>query len=367
MSDYTRKETVQGYLLPQKGVLKTYSPGSGTIEFINVEVGEQISKGQTLATLVSRKGTSGGVQLSVLVIEQYKQQLKGIEAELNSNAVIYQYKVIQTKKSLDDIKQRIENYAKLKKTVQKKLALQLKKMEKTNSLFENGYISPTELQVEEVQVLNYEYELYTAEANLLNLGSDKNKLLFEQSILSSQHELVLSDIGFQASDIRRKIREVESSYRHILEAPDAGTISSISAVEGEYITENRALITIIPKNTEMVAELLIPTRSSGFIKVGQSVNLRFEAFPYQRFGGVEGYISTIDKSLIINGEIPLPLELNEPVYRVRVKLLDQMVSAYGEEFPLRSGMLLEANIVLDKRSLFEWITDPIASIKGNLS
>jgi hypothetical protein len=92
-------------------------------------------------------------------------------------------------------------------------------MEKTNSLFENGYISPTELQVEEVQVLNYEYELYTAEANLLNLGSDKNKLLFEQSILSSQHELVLSDIGFQASDIRRKIREVESSYRHILEAP----------------------------------------------------------------------------------------------------------------------------------------------------
>jgi membrane fusion protein len=116
----------------------------------------------------------------------------------------------------------------------------------------------------------------------------------------------------------------------------------------------------------MVAELLIPTRSSGFIKVGQSVKLRFEAFPYQRFGGVEGYISTIDKSLIINGEIPLPLELNEPVYRVRVKLLDQMVSAYGEEFPLRSGMLLEANIVLDKRSLFEWITDPIASIKGNL-
>jgi membrane fusion protein len=58
------------------------------------------------------------------------------------------------------------------------------------------------------------------------------------------------------------------------------------------------------------------------------------------------------------------MELKEPVYRVTVELNKQDVFAYGENFPLQAGMMLEADIILDKQSLFEWIFEPLMSMKG---
>jgi len=63
-------------------------------------------------------------------------------------------------------------------------------------------------------------------------------------------------------------------------------------------------------------------------------------------------------------ELPVPLELKEPVYRVTVNLKQQHVNAYGKDFPLQAGMSLEADIILDKQTLFQWIFNPLISLKG---
>ena len=95
--------------------------------------------------------------------------------------------------------------------------------------------------------------------------------------------------------------------------------------------------------------------------------MRFDAFPYQRFGFVKGEVESIDKALLAGDAVGVPMQLNEPVYRVRSELITQEVEAYGDNFPLKSGMLLEADIVLDSRSLLEWLLDPIYSLNGRVS
>ena len=62
----------------------------------------------------------------------------------------------------------------------------------------------------------------------------------------------------------------------------------------------------------------------------------------------------------------MPVALQEPVYRVQVALDQQEIRAYGTTVPLQSGMLLNADIVLEQRSLLSWLLEPILSLKGRL-
>ena len=116
----------------------------------------------------------------------------------------------------------------------------------------------------------------------------------------------------------------------------------------------------------LVAELLLPTRSAGFVGKGDVARLRFDAFPYQRFGFVVSTVERIDKAVMLKGEATLPIALREPVYRVRTRLDTQGIRADGEAFRLRSGMLLEADIILDRRTLLDWLLDPLYSLRGRV-
>jgi len=126
------------------------------------------------------------------------------------------------------------------------------------------------------------------------------------------------------------------------------------------------LLTILPAQAELEAQLLVPSRAIGFIEAGQSVALRYQAFPYQRFGSAHGRVKAIDKTLISPGETTLPVSLDEPVYRVTVALSEQSIKAYRQQLNLQSGMLLDADVWLDRRRIIQWVFDPLFSVTGKL-
>ena len=63
----------------------------------------------------------------------------------------------------------------------------------------------------------------------------------------------------------------------------------------------------------------------------------------------------------------LPITLQEPVYRLRATLTKQQMQAYSQSFELKSGMLFEADIMLEQRTFIEWLLEPIYSLKGRAS
>ena len=103
------------------------------------------------------------------------------------------------------------------------------------------------------------------------------------------------------------------------------------------------------------------------MQLGNITRLRFDAFPYQRFGFIESEIVRIDQTLMTQNEIQLPILLQEPFYRLRAKLSQQKMQAFGKAFDLKSGMLFEADIMLEKRTLIEWLLEPLYSLKGRLN
>jgi membrane fusion protein len=126
------------------------------------------------------------------------------------------------------------------------------------------------------------------------------------------------------------------------------------------------LLSIVPGDTQLEAALLVPARAIGFIARGQAVRLALDAFPFQRFGFHGGTVTSVSDTQVKPNEAAGSMVPKEPFYRVTARLDRQTTTAYGEELPLRPDMSLKADIVIDRRSLLEWLFEPLLSARGRL-
>ncbi|MCL1142745.1 HlyD family secretion protein [Shewanella gaetbuli] len=365
-SYYSRKETVRGYLVPDKGLIKTYANRSGNIEKLHVKEGDKISKGSPLVTIVLRRSMLSGEELSESLIDELTLQLNLLIAEQKVNHSIFTNDTAKLKTAIADHQAALDVNSNLEALLTNKLALQLSQQKQHEKLYKDGYLSTLDFQTQQEKLINIKQEIENLKSNRVQITTQLNTAYAELQLLPAQYSLKESDMARRRSELKRQIDETENNYRYVIRAAEAGTVAAIQVVEGEFIVTNRPLMSLIPQGANLVAELLLPTRSAGFVKTGDEARLRFDAFPYQRFGFIESHISRIDKALMLDGEAQVPIALSEPVYRIRTQLSKQNMLAYGDEFPLKSGMLLEADIVLDKRSLLDWLLDPIYSLEGRV-
>src|SRR5262249_24995516 len=123
---------------------------------------------------------------------------------------------------------------------------------------------------------------------------------------------------------------------------------------GQPVAAGATIAVIIPTGGRLEAELLAPSRAIGFVQPGRAVALSLQAFPYQRFGTVPGTIRTVSTTVLAPNEVGMQgLNLQEPVFRIRVALSRDTMLAYGQPIPMQPGMLVSAEIVFDRRSLLE--------------
>jgi membrane fusion protein len=107
------------------------------------------------------------------------------------------------------------------------------------------------------------------------------------------------------------------------------------------------------------------------MRPGQTVRLRYQAFPYQKFGFYDGVVATISSAALNPADLPQQQAgltslygTGEPVYRITVKLARQTATVYGNPVPLQPGMQLEADVMLERRRLIEWVFDPLFTLTG---
>jgi membrane fusion protein len=159
-------------------------------------------------------------------------------------------------------------------------------------------------------------------------------------------------------DQQRTQTEAQSTY--VVTATVAGRIVALPVQRGQTVAPGASLAVVTPQGSTLEAELYAPSRAAGFVREGQEVRLLYQAFPHQKFGTGQGVVTSVSRTVLAPAEIAIPgLQVQEPVFRVRVKLARDSVAAYGETVPLQPGMLLSADVVIDRRSLLEWLLDPL--------
>ncbi len=132
------------------------------------------------------------------------------------------------------------------------------------------------------------------------------------------------------------------------------------------MAESAPLAVVVPKGSGLHAQLLVPTRAIGFVQPGQEVVLRYDAFPFQRFGQYRGTVERVSRTVWSPGEKVGQLVVKEPVYRVDVKLDASTSPRATRSLPLRSGMLVNADILQEKRTVWEWVFEPVLSLQQRM-
>lgn len=116
---------------------------------------------------------------------------------------------------------------------------------------------------------------------------------------------------------------------------------------------------------------MVPSRLAGFISPSQAVRLRYDAFPFQKYGEQDGQVENVTNLALVAGDPANPgrgslADPDRAVAVVIVRLNRQTVEADGMKLPLQAGMRVAASIPLERRWLYEWVLEPVISRFGHL-
>ena len=156
----------------------------------------------------------------------------------------------------------------------------------------------------------------------------------------------------------------EANGELLVRAPLAGLVANRFIEPGQAVQAGQPVMSLLPKGSRLQAQLLVPSAAVGFIEPGDRVLLRYQAYPFQKFGHHGGRVIRVSRSAIApaSGDG----QGAEPYYRVLVALDKQSIIAYGEQEPLRPGMRLDADILGERRKLYEWVLEPLYSLRGKM-
>ena len=365
-ADYIKKERVTGITAPEHGMIAVFPPQAGILTRLKVAEGQYVEMNDELFSITVDQRTTGGDYIGLKLIEELDIQEKHLDKQLelereriSTQMASLEAKALQLKKEIKQLKELIN-------TQNKSLGLELEAYERVQILFSEDFISSADVENYYRRYLDQKQKIQTLTIRMEEAIRGFEEIPFKIKELKVNSKREISSIENQFSEIAKQRTRIEGQIRLTCYAPVTGQITSVIVNPGQKVHLTTSLFSIIPKNSRLQVNLYLPTRSIGFLRIGQVINIRYEAFPYQKFGTYQGEIHQVSNSVILPGETPSGLTFQEPVYKVVALLKSQAIKAYGREIPLKPGMILSADIVLDKRSLFEWLLEPLYSLRGRI-
>lgn len=365
---YTRKTHLTGIVMPSSGLVKITPQYAGYVIQQVFSEGQRVHAGDTLYRI------SG---------EHYNGQGTGTLATMGLSLKM-QYTMLASQQALESrdnsqqqeaIQQRITSLLPQIKSAEQRLLLAERQVGLTTSvmgrykkLANTHYVSDIEYQQKQIDVSAAQQNVEDQRQVLLQL-----RLTLETAQDELNHLIVLgesrrTELDRQLQGLRQQQDELAGQENFTLTAPVSGTVAAVLIRQGQSVRASEPVMTLVPDNARLQIELYATSQKAGFIQPGQRVALRFAAFPYQKFGIQYGTIREISRTTLTPSDLlsvsPMTWQENEGHYRIIVEPENTFILAYGKKELLRPGMTLEGDVSLDTRYLWEWLTEPLWSIKG---
>jgi membrane fusion protein len=363
LGHYARKETVVGYLTPVAGTSKVFIPQQGTITEIYVKEGQEIEKGQPLFAVETSQIAANGQDVNSTMLDTLESQ-----RNLLTNQIAAEQE--RTKSEQERLTALIGGIETEISQLQAQIELQNEQIRVSDNLVlsvtglrAKGYISEFEFKQRELAALEQKQKLNSLNQQLASRHNQLTETRYSLHQLPTVMAQKIQSLRSELSTTEQRIAEINGRRAYIIRAGAVGRVSTLQAIVGQFADPRRLQLEIVPSDSVLQAELFVPTRAIGFVRPGQQVKMKYEAFPYQKFGTYTGQIFKVSHTIVTSADAFGPIALREPVYRVTASLERTDIDAYGEKIPLQADMLLSADIILEQRSLVSWLLDPLLSVR----
>ncbi len=366
LAGYARKATLEGTLVPAAGAIRIAAAQAGLVRERAVAEGERVAAGDALFRLADARATPGdgpvGPATAALAerrIEEVRRQRREARAAARSEQDALAARIAGLEAERRALEAEIEAAA-------AREALSRRDLARLEELERRGFASPAQRQQKEGEALDHLSRRLSATRSGLALDREIAGLRAAASESRSRARAQLSALDAQVAALDQERVERRAQAEAVVTAPADGTIAAVLAEPGQLVAAGAPLLTLLPEGSPLQAHLFAPSRAVGFVRAGQEVLLRYPAFPFQKFGSHRARVLSVSRAAVAPAELGFspPDGSREPLYRIKVALASQAVTAYGRAEPLQAGMRVEADVLLDRRRLIEWIFEPLFSLAG---
>ncbi len=366
LGTYTRRERVDGYLELDQGAARVSAPQAAVVSDLMVKEGDEISAGQPIARLSQERTTGSGANATELVRRELIGRLQSLASEASQVEMLGVEQNAQAQKRVDDLKKELDQAGAEVHAQQQRLASAQQESQRFAQLVKEGFASEAMARDRKNDLLDQNTKLESLKGRRAGIERELRATQAELPQIKIRMQTQLQQIEQRRSELQQNLLQQEAQSDAEVRAPIGGIITNIAATRGESVAADATLATIMPKGSGLHAQLLVPTRAIGFIEPGNRVVLRYDAFPFQRFGQYQGKVRSVGRTVWSPGERVGAISVREPAYRIEVELDAQTVQSGAQQFPLRPGMLVNADILLEKRTVFEWVFEPVLALRERL-
>lgn len=367
------------------------------IREIKVKPGDTVSKGQVLATLdptfaQADMASLGSQQRSLLAeLNRLEREVnaKPYEASGTSNpdemlqATIYRQRQAQYKSQLAMYDQEVDRLQASIKTLDddsdafaKQLSLAREMERMRNSLMESQ--SGSKLQLMGAQSTRVQAERdYQSALNRLNetRHAVQSKQAEKQAFIDSWARQQLEELVRVRNELSRIDENLAKATRiHdfvVVVAPEDGVVLDVARRSvGSVMREAETLVTMLPSNVAMIADVNIDSGDIGYIKHGDPVVIKVDAFPYQKHDGLEGHLRSISQesgnNLVRGTQDDIANSLGQNTgkmggvyHRAQITIEKNNLKRIPQGVGLIPGMTLSAEIKVGSRSVISYFLYPL--------
>jgi membrane fusion protein len=361
-ASYARKSTISGLLVPDQGMVRAAVQATGSLQSVMLKEGDRVTAGDRIAVVSLAAITEGG-NVGETISRGLASEAIAARAKAESTLARLQVEMEQAKSRL------VKNQAESDQ-IKAQISLQIQRVELAEAdlarglaVAQKGFMARKDVDARRSSLLLAQQELSTHRRALA--ANEREIADVSARIASIPLEIAgaRAEAESAAATLQQRTAESEAKRFQFITAPVSGRVAALPVSPGQNISAGATVAVIIPEGGHLEAELFAPSQAIGFVRNGQEVHIRLQAFPYQRFGTLAGRIRIVSTTVIAPSEVTLQgLNIQEPTFRIRVSLSRENVEAYGETYQLQPGMLVSADVVFDRRSLLQWLFDPIYAV-----
>jgi HlyD family secretion protein len=392
--------TAEGKLVPQTLVKIVQPAEAGVVKELLVQEGDGVKAGQVLARLDTTLATADKAGISN-DLQAQNMQARRIEAELmdkpmlskaGDDAILFsqihnQYLAhkLAMRDSLEQeqsLLQKAEHERKSAAEILSKLEQTLPSYKKTaeaySKLEKEGFFGNLASAEKQREALEKSKDLDAQQSTVAALNAT---IQAQQKKLSQIQSNYQAELQKELADIRQKIGQLKptldkSNYKEglmELKAPQDGIIKDLATTTlGAVVQPGSVVMTLVPKDEQLYADVNIKNEDVGFIQIGQKVQIKLATYPFQRYGMLTGKLTHLsaDATEANKGNAPNSnanggtADNNSAssiaTYKARVQLNQQiLMDAQGNKLLIAPGMQVVAEINQGKRSVLEYLLSPV--------
>ncbi|HMV48258.1 MAG TPA: HlyD family efflux transporter periplasmic adaptor subunit [Blastocatellia bacterium] len=358
------KVTAQFVLVPVRGADPVKATRSGVVAEVLTAEGRTVAKGDVIVTL---KSDSAGDRTAEMQTVQTRLAGAG-ESAVNARARNEQQRLAD-EQEIRRLGDRVKHLDTLIAAKRKQLALTKQMTDSFEKLYREGIASQAQLIAKQIEdsELSADIERLVADQNDTRAELEKWRLEmsarqteFRENERKFKEETKTNEI--RAGALQAALVNTDGNQVRLI-APCSGTILKLRVKDGgAVVNEGETVAELACGGEQLVAELTVPEAGIGKLKLDQGVKLKYDAFPYQRYGVKGGKLAWLSPAKAASSESDAAQS-----FKARVELNDKEITVKGQPRAFAAGMSGTAEIVVGKRTLISYVFEPIRQLRENLA